>query len=314
MSFGIVKTAFSGYRLLRERPGTALWWLVWSLLTGVFTIAATVWMAGPQLTALKEIQAAGPGNADPATMMAISRQLLPFQAFSLLFPLFTGAISLGAANRAIFRPEGRALGYLRFGADELRLLATTAVTSGILFLVYIIVAIVAVIALVIGAGPGALKGGLAGVSLSAIAPAVLVGLAGLVLLVFLAVKLSLAPAQTVAERGIRIFSSWTLTKGRFWRILATYLLAALPVLILTALEFALMVTLNAPASGGRPNLMEALRPDLSSMAAAFGPRYLVVYAFGAVIRTLTMAALIVPTAVICKALLVPATDDYDEFD
>ncbi|MDQ0466788.1 hypothetical protein QO010_004584 [Caulobacter ginsengisoli] len=312
--FSFKDAALSGYRLLRERPMTAVFWFIWSLICGTATIAAMAQMIGPQMMAMQEIQRAGPTTADPATVMNLTRQIFSFQiVFALPFGLVTGAISLGAVNRAILRPQGSALGYLRFGADELRLVVSCFVIAIILFVSYFATVIGATIALVIGAGPGALKAGLAAAPFSAKIPAIVVGLLGAAAMIFLMVKLSLAAAQTVAEKGIRIFSSWGLTKGRFWKILGVYVVAGLPVLVLWIGILALTVATH-PAGGPPQGLMQAIQPDLSSLNAAFAPRYLLIYALQAAVGALGLAAVGAPAAYICQALLGAAADDDGDGD
>lgn len=315
--FSITEAGFSGYRLLASKPGVALWWLAFSFLVGVISIAVLVWLAGPQMTALRQIQEAGPGAADPATMMDINRQMLRYTLFAYAFPWLTGAISIGAVARAIAGKGSSALGYLRFGADELRLLVTTLVTFLVIAVVFVVALFATVIAFGVSAGAGALSGGLSGLSPSAlIAPGALLLLA-LVATVYLVIKLSLAPAQTVADKGIRIFSSWTLTKGHFWGILAAYLLALVPVLIGWSVDIAVLAAMNpqqAGAGGSLMHFMRSLQPDVSSMGAAFQPAYLATYFVSAVVRTLGMAALIAPGVVILQAVRQDVADTFGDDD
>lgn len=314
--FSITEAGFSGYRLLLARPGLAAVWLVFSALVSVLSIAALVWMAGPQMTALRQIQEAGPGSADPATMMQLTRQIMGYNLFSILFAWVVGAISFAAVAKAMLNRGNGALGYLGFGGDQLRLLVTTLVTGLLLGLIYIVTLVVAVIVLAVSAGAGALRGGLGNVAGSALLPAGAVALVGVLAFVFLAIKLSLAPAQTVADKGIRIFSSWTLTKGNFWAILGAYLLALLPVLVGWVVSFAVLMAVNPhPAADGSPlHMLRSLQPDVSSMGAAFQPAYLISYAVSAVVRTLSMAGLIAPGVFILGKLGDNPADAFDDDD
>ncbi len=315
--FSITEAGFSGYRLLASRPGLALWWLVFSIVVSMASIAALVWLAGPQMTALRQIQDAGPGAADPATMMDINRQMLRYTLFAYVFPWFVGAISIGAVVRTVLGKGGAALGNLRFGADELRLLVTTLVTGLLIGLVLVVALIATAIALGVSAGPGALRGGFAGISPSVLITPFIIGLVGVILAVFLVIKLSLAPAQTVADKGIRIFSSWTLTKGHFWAILLAYVLALIPVIVGWCVNIALLAALNPLHTSGDHSpmhFMRSLQPDVSSMSAAFQPAYLASYLISAIVRTLSMAALIAPAAVILKAVRQDAADTFGDDD
>ena len=311
--FSIAEAGFSGYRLLASKPGLAVAWLLFSLVVAVVSIAALVWMAGPQMTTLRQIQEAGPGSADPATMMELSRQIMGYNLFSMVFTWFVGAISFAAVARAMLGRGNAAVGYLGFGGDELRLLVTTLVTGLLLTVLAVVTVVVAVIALAVGAGAGALRGGLANAG-SAALPALVIGLVGFAAVVFLAIKLSLAPAQTVTDKGIRIFSSWTLTKGNFWPILGAYVLALLPVVVGWAISIAVLAAVNPhpAAGGGLQAFLRSLQPDVSSMGAAFQPAYLVSYLVGAVVRTLSMAGLVAPGVFILGKLASSPADAFDD--
>ncbi|MGZ6016919.1 MAG: hypothetical protein ACXWKM_14365, partial [Phenylobacterium sp.] len=44
-------------------------------------------------------------------------------------------------------------------------------------------------------------------------------------IVYVLVRLSLAPVATFAERRLAVFESWSLTRGQFWRLFGAYVLA-----------------------------------------------------------------------------------------
>ncbi len=315
--FSITKTAFSGYRLLATRPLTALIWFIFSLLVTVATIAGVVVLAGPELTALQQMRDAG--QVDPAAMTAISQRLRPYELFSAIFPWLTGAMTLGAATRAILRPQASLLGYLRFGPDELRLLLTSLVIIVLVGLAAVVAAVMGVIGLVATAGPTGLAALRQGGSLGStpIIVACVAALPGLALTIFLAVEFSLAPAETVAKRAVRIFGSWGLIKGRFWKVLAVYVLAVIPVLILEGV--ATYATMTAAGHGGSfMQMAMAMQNNMSSLSAAFEGSRWTGYVLSALGRTFAMAALLVPAAVIYQAAAREAptasTDDDDDDD
>jgi hypothetical protein len=125
-------------------------------------------------------------------------------------------VMAAAVYRLIFRHDDTRFGYLRLGADELRLMGLT--------LIYILL----FIALVVGVG---------------MVSGIVVALAGLVgppaqsfvgwlsipisfgVIVYVLVRLSLAPVATFAERRLAVFESWGLTRGQFWRLFGAYVLA-----------------------------------------------------------------------------------------
>ncbi len=314
--FSVTEAGFSGYRLLVSRPGVTIWWLAFWLLASVTSVAALVWLAGPQITAMREIQEAGPGAADPATIMELNRQMMGYHVFGSIFPWVIWVVATGAVVRAMLRRGGGALGHLAFGADECRLLVTTLVTGLLTGVVCLVAAIAVVIILVGSSGPGIFRDGLGHAPPSALAPAAIIALLGVTAAVFLIVKLSLASAQTVTDRAIRIFSSWGITKGNFWVILGAYLLALLPVLAGWIIGVVLLIALN-PGSHGASSpmqLLDSLQPDVSSMSAAFSPTYWPMYAIQAVMQTLSMAGLIAPGVMILQALRADTETEVEDDD
>jgi hypothetical protein len=300
--FSIPQVAFSGYRLLAARPGVALAWFVFQLVVALGLMALMVVMAGPELTALRELRSAGT-PPDPATTMALSGKVMGFGLVSLLLYAVLGAVSLGAVSRAVLRPAESKFAYLRFGADELRLLAVIVVLGILLYVAYFVALLPAMAALFAVAGMERAAMAMQGVGsmpAGAIGAAVLAALPGAILLVFLTVKLALAPAQTVAKRQISFFGSWGLTKGVFWRSLGAYILSAIPVLILVIVALGVAVAVHPGGLAG--GLQAAMQPDVSSLAAAFSPLQVLVYVLNAVAGVASMAGLIAPPAAIYAAI------------
>ena len=307
--FPILQTAFTGYRLLAARPVAALFWFAFQLAVVFGGIALTVAMAGPQLAAMQEMQSSG-APVDPATTMALSGPIMLAGLVSLVLGLIVSAISYGAVSRAVLRPGQSSLGYLRFGADELRLLVVILVIYIFCYIAYMVAVGPAMAALFAVAGmqrAGMAMQGMGSLPADAIAIAAAAAVPGTVLLVFLGVKLALAPAQTVGERGIRIFGSWTLTKGIFWRSLATYALATIPLLLVAIVYIGISLAVQQESlAGGLKNMMQ---PDLGSMSAAFGPTQILTYVFGAVTRTVAMAGLMAPCAAIYAAVALRSNEE-----
>jgi hypothetical protein len=64
---------------------------------------------------------------------------------------------------------------------------------------------------------------------------------------WVAVRICLYPAATVAEKKVQVFSTWRLTHGNFWRILATVVLVMAPAILLAC---AITVSTAFPAVQG----------------------------------------------------------------
>ena len=64
---------------------------------------------------------------------------------------------------------------------------------------------------------------------------------------------------------IRIFESWGLTKGRFWKVFVTLALAVIPTLILETIITVVYLRLSAsgPLSGPPMQIINNLQPDVS---------------------------------------------------
>jgi len=214
MSFSASDAAFEGFRLVRRHPVAVLFWSLAYLV--FFALLFGAFGAG-----LAEVMAAAKAIEDSNDFTVSSFQSLA-QAYGtfvwLLIPLslVAGGILNAAVARAVLTPADSAFGYLRLGADELRVIAVSLILS----LVMTAVAMV-------GFG---VAGGLAGVAVAAGQNAlyllvVLVGLATVAVLVWLALRLSLAVPITVAEKRIAPFASFALTKGRSLPILGMGVIA-----------------------------------------------------------------------------------------
>lgn len=153
-----------------------------------------------------------------------------------------GVIAQGALYRLAFQtehsgdPEFRIgpLG-LQWGKPELRLLGADLL---LLFLV-VLAFLFWVIILIVGLGAGMFVSGTGGAPLPP-TPAqeshVLAAFAPLLLIaVAVYVRICLYSAATVAERKVAVFSTWSLTKGYFWTILAAVVVIAIPIAALNFL-------------------------------------------------------------------------------
>lgn len=77
----------------------------------------------------------------------------------------------------------------------------------------------------------------------------------LVGLLFFSVRISLAPAATMARKHVAVFQTWRLTKGQFWRIFAATVLVGLPALLAgVVLGLVVMIFGNPSAEGGAPQM------------------------------------------------------------
>ena len=214
MSFSASDAAFEGFRLVRRHPLAVDFWSLAYLV--FFALLFGAFGAG-----LAEVMAAAKAIEDSNDFTVSSFQSLA-QAYGtfvwLMIPLslVAGGILNAAVARAVLRPADSAFGYLRLGADELRVIAVSLILS----LVMTAVAMV-------GFG---VAGGLAGLAVAIgqnalYLPVVLIGLATVAVLVWLALRLSLAVPITLAEKRITPFASFALTKGKSLPLLGMGIIA-----------------------------------------------------------------------------------------
>jgi hypothetical protein len=315
-SFSITDAAFSGFRLIRDRPATIATWILLNIALAAGVLASAFQLGGADLT---RIAALGHGGAsvNPGEAVGLIERVAPLYAVALLLSLFVRAMFRTAVNRMVLRPDERRFAYLRLGADEMRQFA--------LMLLWFVIIVAAWIAIMIGVFLAAVVLGLAGaliaLAVHAIGPHAgggfmpfLAPMFGICLLglpcamVFVLVRLSLASPLTFAKRRIDLFGSWALTRGRFWALLGTYLITALLVVIVW-LTGMIVVVVAILAFGGGFGAVGAL---FAGGATTFKAMYSIsgaVYGvwteiFSALAWSLTRA----PMAHIYQSLTAPGTE------
>jgi hypothetical protein len=290
-TFSISDTAFTGFGIVRHKPFAVLIWVGIQLAISIGFSAVMVTQFGPLLQQMAAMNTTT--SSDPAQSLALLRQMAPFYGFLLVFSLIFYPVLFATMNRAVLRPSEDAFGYIRLGADELRQLA--------LVLIYFVLAILAEIAVSIVAAI------LASVFAAALHQPGLVVALILVLVPFvlaaLWVKLSLASAQTFATRKINVFGSWALTKGQFWPMAGTYVIAAILFLIVSLLGYTIIFAGAAMAGGARDILGDLAHPQMATASAFFTPARLVQAVLSAALGAITLPILMTPAPAIYRAIV-----------
>lgn len=291
-TFSPADAALEGFRIAREKPRVILVWAVLNLVVSVVMGLVLVGLFGDTLVELEAMSQQG--AEDPEQAMALMQRLAPLYALMIPAGLLVIAVTSAAVYRIVLRPHDDRFAYLRLGADEFRLVG--------LMLIYLLLAIgftfvVTLVAGLLAAGAAAL-GGAAGALVG-----LLIGLGTLAFMIFVIVRLSLAGPMTFAEGRLRIFQSWTLTRGNFWRLLGAYVLAlALIVVVLLLLLIIFAATAAITAGGDLGQVGQVFAPDMSSVEAYFTISMIIYLLFAAFLGAVQNAVLYAPPAVAYRAL------------
>jgi hypothetical protein len=280
--------AFEGFRLTQEHPRVTLIWAVFHLLVSFVTATALILLGGDVM-----LQAESAAEMSPAELAVFMREIAP--AYLTLAPIGLVVMSVAAAAvyRLQLRPEEAAgSGHLRFGADEIRLIVLTVV--------YYLLTIGGVLALSLVAAIGATVASLAGQgAMAMVGLGMMLFFAGL--WVFVLVRLSLAPVLTFDQRRLVVFGSWALTRGNFWRLLGTYVLALLTIFVVSLLAMVIFAALAAivtvATGGGLDQVGAVFQPDFSSFGAYISAQTLLYLIFNAGLTAIFYPAMLTPQVV-----------------
>lgn len=296
--FSSTDAALGGFGLARANPRTIIVWALITFASSLATFALMTALSGGAFAEFRTLGASNPESVDPGQIMAIYAKMGPAYAANIAVALLTSGILSASAARLVLNPsDTRGFGYVRFGGDELRQILLAVVLNVIFLGIWVVVGGLVGLGYVVGGAPlSALLG-------------LLSFLAAIVVSIFLAIRLSLSSAATYAERRLAIRDSWRLTKGRFWPLLGTYLLAGVlgmlvVILVLAIAMVVIMLAFGMAAAGG------AMSPTFESMGALFSPASLIYFAILSFGSALGYLIFLTPAPNIYKQL----TDQPNAFD
>lgn len=290
-TFSAGEAAFEGFRLSREQPRTILVWAIFHFVVSVFSALVLISMSGDVLELMERRDELTP---DEVTQMMMG--LAPSTVVLAPLGLAVMAVIAAAVYRLHLRPQEAGLGYLRLGADEVRLAALTIIyyflsLIGLLVLIFL-AGIAAGLAAAFGGGSGRL-----------VALGVFTFSLGLWL--FTLVRLSLAPVITFDTRRLSVFESWRLTKGRFLGLFGAYVLAVATIIVVTLLMMVIFTAvagvITVMGGGSIQDVSAVFQPDLSSVGAYFSVQTVAYLIFNALIMAIYYPVLLSPQVVAYRA-------------
>ncbi|MFT4251614.1 MAG: hypothetical protein QM608_03930 [Caulobacter sp.] len=290
-AYSVVSSAMSGWGLLRREPVNVLVWGVLLLVVIYGPLAAM--MAPFMIDFVRLAGETGAASLGEEAAAGMASRMFLTNILSLVLQWLAQSVIACAVFRAVLEPEARSKFRLRLGAQE----AWVALVVAIVFVgVYVAsfvlglgVAVVAIGFYFVGGEPGAVLG------------AVLGGLAGLGALAWVCLRLSMAAPMSFAERELRLFESWKLTKGYAPRLLGMGLLTLLTVFLA---ELAVLALILGPIflllTGGDPAALRSVTPD---MVRPYIPAFLVIaFPLSALLSSAMLTISVAPWAVAYKAI------------
>lgn len=298
MKFSATDAAFEGFRLVRRNPMALI---AWTLLYLAVTLAQ-IGAMGRMGSGIAEMERVG--EAMEANPPQTFQDLMPiFQAYgemmsgmSWIMPLsllVSVVLSAAVARGVIFPKAGGAFGYLRISMDEVRVAVVTLVIA-------ILTGLISVVAF-LGAG---IAGGVAVATLEGWGwlVTVLLMIAAVCFIVWLAVRWSLAVPITIAEKRIALFDSFRMTKGRFWSLLGMAILAGVMAAVVWLLSLVVSGPINIMSGLGMAG-MDADDPAAVFAAFSYNNPWVIASAVvNAVIGALTVGVIYAPFSAAYLAL------------
>lgn len=222
-SFSVGEAATAGFGVVGRKPLAVVGWAIAFVAAMILPAALCFVAMGPTFAQLIQLgMTQRGGDPSPEMMQQMFKAQSGMTAFNMLFWLwssFVRAVLCGAVFRAVLSPGQSAWAYLRVGSREMWLTLLLLVEQVLAMIAIFVIALVVVVIVAIVA----VSGGEAGKA-AAIATAVVGFVAAFGLILWVALRLSMAAPMTFVDNQFRLFESWSLTKGQGWRLLGVALL------------------------------------------------------------------------------------------
>ena len=239
--FSPIAAGTEGLRVMRREPKAFMGWIA-------------IWTVALLVVATLQVVTLSPDTVSTAAkggMLGLVRRFGPLWPLLVVTLLVLWVMTTATLFRAVLRPDEHGWHLFKLGADEFRLGAITGA------------ALVMLAAL--GSGPALLLWLLAKPVLTILPEfgrwVVFAGVWGTVAIeLWIAVRLSLAPVHTFAEGRFHLVGYWSLTARSFWRLLLSYAVVFLLVLVLLFVVGLVVLLLGGATSAlGTPDGADVLR-------------------------------------------------------
>lgn len=284
MRFSATEAAFEGFRIVRRHPLAILFW---GLAYVVFFIAFFALVGGQLAGVIAQAEALQGGEPDVSDLQALGQSYFTILGLGAPLGLLLSAVLSAGVARAVLNPSQKAFGYLRLGADELRVLAVNLILSIALGLGFF------VLAMIVGVAAGVVAQGNQG---AGVLVGVLLGLAFAVLAIWIAVRLSLAVPLTMAEKRIAPFASFAVTKGHFWPLLGMAVIAFIMSILVSLLGSVIALPIMMFTGGGLAQLAALEGQSTQAILQTAAPGLLAWGVVNAIVSALQLAVLYAPFA------------------
>ncbi len=283
MAFSATDAAFEGFRVVRRHPLALVFWALFYIVVIGAALAVVGGSVIGLMATIERLEQAG-GTPSPEDIMPLVAAYLAIFAVIVPLSLIASAVLYAAVARSVLRPNESGFGYMRLGMDEVRVL----VVSLVLFVVFMLAGVVLF----------GIIGAVSGMAVAAEAPALWIVVALLVcaavaVLIWLAVRLSLAIPITMAERRMAIFDSFAFTKGRFWPLLGMTLLAGVMTIVVGLLGSLVAMPIQL-ATGGMEGLSGLEGESLQVILQTAWPAIIAYVVINAVMSALQLAVMYAP--------------------
>ncbi len=212
----IGEAAGAGLSLIARRPFSVL---IWGVLASAYFTIILVLFGGGLIASIVSMTRNRAAEPNPAQIIGLVGGMIGAILWLVIGLTIIGAMIQGAVLRSELEPDRRAFASLRFGGQELWLIAVNFVLGAVLAVAQIAMSIPVTI-VTIGLGTG---GGM--VDVRAVGQVII-----LAVTLWLWTRLCMGPVMSFRERQFRLFESWTLTKGHAGRIFLVMLLVWLMLL------------------------------------------------------------------------------------